>query len=377
MSDSIFCPFPFSHTNISTTGSYQICCLHQTPKDHVININEYPISFWNNSQYVNDVKNSFLQEKKHPGCSECWQNETKGAQSFRQRVLQEHSIFKIDKNTNKLTTLEIQLGNLCNLTCLMCDEESSSAILSENIRLGVNIYPQKKFSWNDKSFDHLYDILSSGLKMVSIRGGETLYNKKLLTLMQTLPEEICANIVLHITTNATIWNKEWETVIKKFKLVRFMFSIDATDKLYEYIRFPSTWKNVESNIKEISKLKNVKPMVHCVVQNLNIGKMLDLIIWCQQEKIYLECYSLVQPYYLTIYNLPTELKKQAIEHVNQCLVRDNLYKDLVQFFINCRQQLTNSLTNFDQNKWQDFLTYITPRDQIRGNSHKEFLIYES
>ena len=55
-------------------------------------------------------------------------------------------------------------------------------------------------------------------------------------------------------------------------------------------------------------------MVHCVVQNLNIAKMLDLIIWCQQEKIYLECYSLVQPYYLTIYNLPTELKKQAIEH---------------------------------------------------------------
>ena len=57
----------------------------------------------------------------------------------------------------------------------MCDEESSSAILSENIRLGLNIYPQKTFSWNDESFDHLYDILSSGLKLVSIRGGETLY----------------------------------------------------------------------------------------------------------------------------------------------------------------------------------------------------------
>ena len=94
-----------------------------------------------------------------------------------------------------MITVEIQLGNLCNLTCLMCNENSSSAILSENIKLGINKVKQKNFTWNDISFDYLYEILLSGPKIVNIRGGEPLYNKKLLKLIEDLPEEICSTTI--------------------------------------------------------------------------------------------------------------------------------------------------------------------------------------
>ena len=374
--ESIFCPLPFAHTAIATTGEYQICCQHKTPPQHKININQHPISEWHKSAYLIEVKNSFLQNYKHNGCKSCWIQEKNNYTSYRQRILQEYTILKADKNTNKLITVEIQLGNLCNLTCLMCNENSSSAILSENIQLGINKVKQKNFTWNDISFDYLYEILLSGPKIVNIRGGEPLYNKKLLKLIEDLPEEICSTTILHITTNATVWNQRWANAINKFKLVRFMFSVDAVGELYEYIRFPGNWKTTSTNIKEIIKLKNVKPLVHCVIQNLNIGNLFELIEWCQQEKIYLECEHLLTPQYLRINNLPTDLKKQAIEHVNKCLAL-GLPDHLRDFFANCQNQLINSSAYPDQNNWNDFLTYIVPRDQLRKNSHKNFLKYDS
>ena len=62
MSDSVFCPLPFSHTAISTTGVYQVCCTNKTPIEHRININQHPVSVWQKSAYLNEVKNSFLQK---------------------------------------------------------------------------------------------------------------------------------------------------------------------------------------------------------------------------------------------------------------------------------------------------------------------------
>ena len=374
--ESIFCPLPFAHTAISTTGTYQVCCQHKTPIEHSINVNQHPISVWQKSAYLNEVKTSFLQNHKHDGCKQCWTQEKQNYQSYRQRILDEYKILKVDKNTDKLTTLELQVGNLCNLSCLMCNEESSSVILAENIQLGINKVKQKDFIWNDASFDHLVEILLSGPKIVNIRGGEPLYNKKLLELIENLPEKICSTTILHITTNATVWNQRWANAINKFKLVRFMFSVDAVGELYEYIRFPGNWKTTSTNIKEIIKLKNVKPLVYCVVQNLNIRNMFELINWCQQEKIYLECDHLLKPKYLKINNLQTDLKKQAIEHVNKCLTLA-LPDHLQNFFANCQTQLINSLNNSDQNKWDDFLTYIVPRDQLRKNSYKKFLNYDT
>ena len=374
--ESIFCPLPFAHTAIATTGEYQICCQHKTPPQHKININQHPISEWYKSAYLIEIKNSFLQNHKHDGCKSCWDQEKNNYASYRQRILQEYKILKADKNTDKLITVEIQLGNLCNLTCLMCNENSSSAILSENIKLGINKVKQKDFTWNDISFDYLYEILLSGPKIVNIRGGEPLYNKKLLKLIEDLPKEICSTIILHITTNATVWDQRWTDAIKKFRLVRFMFSVDAVGELYEYIRFPGNWKTTSTNIKEIMKLKNVKPLVHCVIQNLNIGNLFELINWCLKKNIYLECENLVKPKYLEITNLPTDLKKQAIEQITKYL-NQSLPIHLHNFFVNCQLQLNNSMDTFDQDKWNDFLAYINPRDQIRNNSHKNFLKYDS
>ena len=368
-----FCPLPFAHTTIGTKGTYQICCDHLTPPEHSLNIKDVSFDQWKNSSYVAEIKNSFKQNQQHTGCASCWRNELSTQTSYRKRILKEYAFFKINTDSDQIVNIEIQLGNLCNLSCLMCDETQSSAILAENKRLGINVHNQKDFSWANSAFENLFQmLLDLKPQTINIRGGEPLYNKQLLNLIEKLPEENCSNTLLHITTNATIWNDRWADAIKKFKTVRFMFSIDAIDSLYEYIRFPASWNTVKNNINKIIKINNVNPLVHSVVQNLNVGSLGPLIQWCQEQNLWLNFDQVNGHQYLAIDNLPDNCKQQAKEHLEYCLALPGLAVYLREFLINCQKQLESKL---DQTLWEECITYLSLRDQIRNNSHKNFLKY--
>ena len=371
-----FCPLPFAHVRIATEGTYNICCRHATPKKHAVNINDHSLEEWKNSAYFQEVKNDFVQGKKHPGCENCWQTESLGQQSYRQMVSDDYKFFKVHTEFDKLVNVEINLSNLCNLKCLMCNEKASSAILAENKKLAVNLHEQKDFGWTNRAYEHLQQILQHKPAMVSIVGGEPLYNKEFLDLLENINEDFFKNTILSINTNATVWNTRWEQVIKKFKLVRFVFSLDASQDLYEYIRFPSSWDLVTDNIRQIRKMHNVKTYVNCVVQNLNIKDLYDLLVWCRTENIDLLLTQLYQPHFLVLTNLPDHLKKQAIQNLAKCLSLPDLTDHQKDFLQSCQQQLEQSLLNdHDQALWSACQDYLHTRDQLRSNSHKKFLEY--
>jgi molybdenum cofactor biosynthesis enzyme MoaA len=299
-----------------------------------------------------------------------------GQQSHRQRILKEYTFFKVTAKTKNSISVQINLGNLCNLSCLMCDEKYSSVILSENKKLGINVYEQKDFSWSDRSFEHLQQIFEYQPKILTIIGGEPLYIKQFLDILEKMPEDFFKKTMLHITTNATVWNDRWARVIQRFKLARITFSLDATKDLYEYIRFPASWDQITGNIQQITKLKNVKTTVHCVVQNLNIGKLFDIIEWCMTHNLWLTLSQLSRPNYLSLTNLPVQLKNQAIDELDRCLTIPDLPAHTEKFIRSCQTQLIRSLLeDFDQALWTQCVTYLETRDQLRHNSHKNFLIY--
>lgn len=373
-----FCPLPFGHTVISTNGTFGICCSHFPPAEHKININYNNFSVWTNSQYVKDVQNSFQQDQQHSGCRRCWNQENAGRHSLRQQILNEYKILKITEPVpiSNPVNIEIQLGNLCNLKCLMCNEAESSAILSENKKLKINTTNQTDYQWTDIGFKNLEELLSSGPKIINIRGGEPFYNKKLLDLVTKLSASDCSNTILHVTTNATTWNSKWKDALSKFKLVRIMASIDATDKLYEYMRYPASWDQVVKNIKSFQQIKNFKLVIHGVVQNLNIGNIGSLIQWTQQENLYLHLAQLTGPSHLIITNLPTELKAEAIKHL-ETILANNCPEHLIPYIKSWHAQLLHALTQeFDHGLWIDFQKSIQMRDNIRNNSHRDFLKYQ-
>jgi MoaA/NifB/PqqE/SkfB family radical SAM enzyme len=370
-----FCALPFGHTTVTTNGDFLVCCLHHVPAKDAVNINTAGFDRWNQSKYLNEVRNSFEKNQRHPGCISCWRKEDAGEPSMRTRTQQEYRILGITKKSTTPVNVEVQLGNLCNLKCLMCNDHQSSAILAENIQLGINRFDQRDFSWNETGFQNLRALVDSGTRVLNIRGGEPFYNKPLLDLIENLPEEKCARIMLHITTNATQWNDRWANAIKKFKLVRLMYSIDAVGDLYEYMRYPATWSVTESNVEQMSQLSNVRSMIHCVVQNLNCMSLRPLIEWAQEKNIYLQLEQLHHPSWLAMTNLPNTLKQQAINELETILSRD-LENYLKIFLEMSRSQLVNSFAKpNDTELWNLFQSQIGLRDQHRNNSHRRFLNY--
>jgi organic radical activating enzyme len=368
----IYCPLPFGHTLVQTNGSFQVCCQHKTPDKYLVNINQHPYRVWNQSQYLQEIQESFKNNQRHPGCHRCWKNEELGQPSQRTRQLTEYKLLKVIDCSQKIwpSVVEVQLGNLCNLKCLMCNEQDSSALLAENQQLGIAINQQTDFNWTNQGFDNLKQLLESRPKIINIRGGEPFYNKDLLHLIQNLPAESYQQSLLHITTNATRWSPEWKEALKKFKLVRLMLSIDAVDDLYEYIRFPGKWQDVVTNVADMKQCSNVKLLINAVVQNLNILNIGPLIKWSQEQNIHLELDQLSRPEYFVLTNLPDNLKTTACKHI-QSVLATQLPDHIRNFLTNCLTQLTNS--KFDPVLWQQFQNIIDMRDTTRGNSYKEFL----
>lgn len=376
MSQNNFCPIPFGHTMISVKGDFQICCLHETPAEHRVNINNYSYEAWRDSKYLSNVQESFRKDLKHPGCKICWDLENVNQSSYRHRILKEYSILNVN-NINDATeypvNIEINLGNLCNLKCLMCAEWNSSSILAENIKLGINQYQQQDFHWSPQAFEHLEKILSHQPKVIHIRGGEPFYNKDLLKLVENLPEDTCRKSLLHITTNATQWSNTWAEALKKFRLVRMMISLDATDDLYEYIRYPAVWSEITSNINDIKKYSNFKLLVHTVVQNLNILHLGKLIKWCQRNNLYIQFDQITEPDYLQICNLPHETKKKAIDNLKHILT-ENHPDYVIDFVQSCINQLDDALSRPENVVlWEKFKMHIGMRDKIRNKNYQTFL----
>lgn len=369
---SKYCALPFAHTTIDTQGVFQLCCWHFTPDEHKVNINSGNYQTWNTNQYLNEVRESFRNDQQHPGCQRCWDIEKLGQPSLRTRSAKDYQLLRFN-GTDPLDAplnIEIQLSNLCNLSCLMCHEASSSAILAENQRLGIAKYNQKDFTWTTEAFENLKNLLNTGPKIVNIRGGEPLYNKDLLRIIKELPSDVCKKTVLHITTNATNWNDEWKQALSKFSLVRMMLSIDAVGDLYEYIRYPGQWSKVDANIQEIQKSTNYKLVINSVVQNLNIGHLKPLLDWSKERNIYVILSQLVIPDYLKYTNLPQDKKEKVIAQL-EILLQDKHDPHIKQFLDNCHARLTNS--TFDQDLWNLFIQNISLRDHIRNNSYTTFL----
>jgi molybdenum cofactor biosynthesis enzyme MoaA len=360
---------------IETNGDYKICCMHAAPTSSRMNVNSNSLEDWKNSEYLKQVQQHMLENIPHPGCQTCWRQENQKLSSLRQRTASEYKILGIDTNNPVIKNCEISLENICNLTCLMCDEILSSSILAENKRLGINKIEQVDIKWKQQGYDNLEKLLSENdIKVLNVRGGEPMYNKKLLSLLDVIPTSKSRNMILHITTNGTIFSEEWKNMLKKFYSVRIMFSVDAVGPLLEYIRFPAKWDKICENIEKFRKLSNVKPLIHCTLQNLNISHLPDLIKWCQKTNIFLDLDELINPGHMHFTNLPDNQKKIAIKNLEEFLNNSN--KETEKSTYNTISQCLRMLKETKRNDflWHKFVEKISMRDKLRNNSFRDFIV---
>jgi len=382
---SNFCIRPFVHTTIKTDGTYELCCQSKCKLSNFTgkinhNLKVDSADDWFNSEYMSYVRTSMLNNEKLDECHDCWLDESKNLTSLRQTSNKDYKLY-ITKNltaqlaSRKILNLdfpidwELQLTNLCNLTCHMCHDTSSSKLLAENKKLLNSQYNQKDYDLNEFAIKELENIFKSDNRIINLRGGEPLIIPEISQLLeQSISSNTSSNIDLHITTNGSYLPDKFLDIISKFKSVRIMLSLESIESYNEYIRYPSKWEIIENNFNKLKKLPNVSIIVNATLQNLNVLYFKKLIQWCNDNNLWLNWDLLKSPDYLQITNLPVELRQLALTQIQDIEILNG--KPLTLF----KNYLSSILTTeLDNDLWQKFVNITNARDKYRKTNIRDSL----
>ena len=242
------------------TGHARMCCRTFGENSSETEIHQKKSEIFMNSQFDIDRRREMLNGIRDQDCNQCWKLEEQGITSPRKGLDEFLKYYQYTAGYNKtellkkLATndpelhlahspfmLEISLGNLCNLSCIYCNEDFSSRWAQEKISVGdVNekFMRKKTFPTKDIMIEAFWDWMriegARQLKCICFIGGETIITPELFDILNKFYELFqedavhlsrSKKIVIQIVTNLNIPEPQFELFLQQL------------DKLTEYFRF--------------------------------------------------------------------------------------------------------------------------------------------
>lgn len=311
------CYHPWVGLDISPQGEFKPCCKYN--KSIANSVDAYI-----NSHELATIRKQFDAGETPEGCARCWQDEDAGLSS--KRMLDNEYVFQNQvPNLNSIKVLSIPFGNVCNLACRICSSYSSSKWASESTKLkeyfpDIKIFEHNRF-YKDPNFISKIKELTKDVIHVEIPGGEPFFADKDIHMdfLNHLRLHGSEKISLHYITNGTIFpdNSIFE-IWKHFKKVDIQLSIDGTESIFEYNRWPAKWSNVESNLKRYVEYRNSNNNIQLSISHsvsvFTVYHLPDFLNWCETNDLpapYLGLVSRPAHYNITI--LPEEAKTAITE----------------------------------------------------------------
>lgn len=346
----------------SPNGKTKLCCIAAEEYGDLAKNSVDEI--WN-SEYLKSVRKKMLNNESVSACYKCDYQESLGITSKRQR---ENSNWGVDIiTTSTIKYLDLRFGNTCNLKCVMCSPNDSSLwIKDHNLIYSTiqNVEVKQSMNWDKTSLNNawfknpefkkaIYDQIPD-LENIFFAGGEPLLIQENLALVKKIIElGYQDKITLRYSTNGLLINKELISIWSKFKSVIINISIDATGKRDEYIRYPTSFKDVEAGLKLLdSRPKNIQVTFATAVQILNIKHLPKFVEWAKNYCV--KTHMLYTPSYLSVQCLPAKDKKEVHKLFNS--LKDDQYKNILNFMD--AEDTSNLLPAFTE--------YITKLDVVRN-----------
>ena len=294
---SAWCPLPWSHINIRSSGTYRLCCHSNTSATqgtlrdknqkalHVLSSN---VSSAMNSETMKSIRKNMLKGEWSKECVRCQREFETGMNSRNRYERQVLSHLAKESYPNYLKTkektkedgsidledfpllyLDARFGNLCNLKCIMCGPADSSKWYEDHQQLTgkdyfydsgakVQLYEKNKtwktekniYSWSDQSvFWRDIEKYMGSLRKLYIVGGEPFLIKNHFDFLEKCIKESSAQkMELEYNSNLTLIPQRAWDLWKHFKLVKVSASLDGWGKINDLIRYPSQWSQLKKNL---------------------------------------------------------------------------------------------------------------------------------
>lgn len=234
----------------------------------------YEIDSNRESQQLTEHKQTWLQEDLTQTCKTCVNLEAATGWSYRKA-----SFDLVTGEDDRIEILTVAVNKQCNLACASCNSEISSFWHRENIRNGitepveiVNMHQESRQGTVNKNFLSVLKTQDlSGLKYIKFGGGEPLMTDTHSEVLAMIPcpEQVTVQYTSNFSIVPTDRVKELWT---RFKLIKWVASIDGTGTQFEILRWPYAWTRLENFVVEAKRTvpHNVMFGVEHTINPLNV-----------------------------------------------------------------------------------------------------------
>jgi hypothetical protein len=307
------------------------------------------------------VRKDLLANQRPQECNACWILEDAGIISERQIKNQtvdfysDTDIISLYKQAEsqdfKTTHYKINAGNYCNATCVTCDSGSSTA-WGQLLEKDKKIIPVMLNA--DISF---VDINYESAEFIMFTGGESTMIRTHWDILEKLIQTGNTNCGVSFVTNGSfrLTSKQQE-ILSKLKSVVFCFSIDGVGPVFEYLRYPLSWNQINENIRWVRE-QNFMISVSYTISNLNILYHEQTLAWLNQNKL---------PYLENIVYDPVHFSPKSLNQTIKNQILKSLNDPTSQTFL-------SNHSESDEANYRQFLLEIEKQDNLKNISIKDYL----
>ena len=259
--NELSCALTLSHLFVNEVGELRVCCVSDTSASPLSDsegaiLANQPNAFARAFKALNEHRKIFKSQSWPKECITCRDQEARGAYSHRQSMNHVYSGL-FDAEEPRLISLDLRLGNQCNLACRMCHPMASRAL----IPAWEKFYPHqdwqkyKSLDWHQNpQFIENLNSVAGGLRFIHFGGGEPFLIPNMRDILKSLIESgHSRKIVLTYNTNFTKWGEDLRDLWREFAGVKLMVSMDGWGVVNDYIRHPSKWDRVYAGLQQLEE----------------------------------------------------------------------------------------------------------------------------
>ncbi len=435
-----FCALPWIHLSTRPNGHMRLCCTANASSADALNDKKYggevgilkndngkPAnlnttdlnSAWNNS-YMKKVRLQMLTNQVPPSCTKCFKEEASGYRSKRnweteyweKRIDLDHLIQKTNSEgqvSPEIAYIDLRLGTKCNLKCIMCSPHDSSLWVSDWKKLFPKIQNRElqeimqwqnsgrnddaTYDWhvgNTQFYENLFQQLPNIHQLYFAGGESTIIDAHYDILEETIRRGFAKNIELRYNSNGIELPEKIFALWNKFKRVRFHFSLDSYGDKNFYIRYPSDWEKINTNLRRLDETpNNIEITLACAVQILNVMYLPEFIDWKLNQNFkkinnwplgggLINFHFVYHPANLNVKVLPLDVKNLIQSKF------ESYYPSLERYFKHDSEKINNAygiprlkgivrfmLSEDWSNRMPQFEEYIQIMDSIRGTNFQQ------
>lgn len=375
-----FCVLPWVSLETSPIGTVRPCCLAEDEiTDNAgkkYSLLETDLNEIHDSDYMQTLRQEFLDGIQPETCRKCWNEERSGRTSKRMHTLNrlEHIVTDTEwtADAKPLVFIDFKLGNICNLKCRICGSWSSSTFAAEEVRFegkdSFHYQMLKDGAWprrNQKFWTEI-DKLMQQVRYLEFTGGEPFMIQEHFDLLQRMvDQDIASNVEIHYNTNGTHFPEHAESIWRHFKLVEIAFSIDDVGPRFEYQRANAIWDEVNTNMDQFEAMRdrntNIQLQVCSTVNVFNVMYLEGLANWIDQRSFDFVYWNMLhEARHHSVGTLPERAKELVSNKLMSAKVSDFHMKEFVNIvdFIKAGTsldgtQLRKSVAEVDRRRIQD------------------------